>query len=477
MSAQASSLLKTTLSIILGPHWSLARLFHNFKGSQDDLESQEGGHQSLTNDNQSTLHVSQKANDSRWTVDGRDDTNWSIEQREEDLEIDPELPGPSDGPSRVFVHRDGTEPCLGLLVTAEMVEFTQSVIDSTQVLRKHQKIYECIEQEILSAQNTIAQINENLTRAEQDELQKLRLDMDIQESTVQDAYKRRDKLAKRLKIFEMNLDHAMQHLHCYMANILESANLLDLPKEDNQNQPRPEAQGPDNGSSQENNDPDPEEEHREAARNEVIRLLQDRGDAEREFDSHREVYYEKLCEYKEILDSENLPDDRSTFDRLFVQYGQRVTRDLIDADEAYKQARLHAIEIGAVESDWGESEVGGPLGQWEEQSLPYDELVAIQADRDWGKVEVWIDHQPPSENPGPDSGNDGEAAMKSRFLDTESPVLKGTVEIDDWDARPDEIWESVSAYDSTESSREKIDRWETIRQESRAHLGTRTQLC
>lgn len=455
----AGTLLKKTFTMIFGPVHVLTRLFQGFDDSQTDLESQSMNFHSLIADDR---FISRPGKSS----DGPErSSNVSLA----DSNSDPALTGPTEGPSRVFVHRDGAERCLGILVTDDMVSITQDIINKIQIVREHQKKHDDIEKEILYAQEMTGKARVKLEESDPEEAQKFQDYIDMQESNVQDAYGRRDALGRRLEIFKTDLNFAREASHFLLTQTLEEANLVELPPAESEEKAvsPPLEQGhttPETDSVAS----DPEEMCREAAMDDAILQLDNRAKTEREFDERRNFYHDQLNAFREAVARGDSPNAQSDFDRQFVAYGQDITRRLIDADETYKRARMHAIALGAMESDWGEPTPLGPLGEWEAQSLPVDEYAAYQASHDWSTVEAWIQDLPTSEYYDPESHIDEEWVSACGYHDSESPVDEDSVDIDDWDARLYDVWESVSVYDCVESSREKIDRWEAIREQSRA---------
>lgn len=455
----AGTLLRRTFSIIFGPTHILTNLFRKSDDPQSDLESQGTSLCSLIADGRVMARPGQP-------IDCRQVRNQVASADRNSISG---FTGPTEGPSRIFVHRDGAERCLGILVTDEMVSITQDIIQKLQIIQKHQKTYDNIEKEVLYAKEMIAKAGAKLEMAESDEAQNFQDYIEMQESNIQDAYERKEALGQRLEIFKTDLNFARESSHALLTQTLGEANLIELPspaEADGQTMlPTPDQDySPPKAESIASA---PEEACREAAMEDAILQLDNLAEAERNFNDRGTFYQEQLTAFKEAVANGDSPDAQSEFDRQFVSYGQQLTRRLIDADATYKQARMHAIGLGALESDWGEPQLFGPLGEWEAQSLPADEMLAYQASRDWTRVETWIEHQPTSEYYETHANVDEHSSPISGFCDAELPVDEDLVDIDCWDARLDDVWRSVSVYDSVESNRERIDRWEVMRERSR----------
>lgn len=450
MATRARNFIEKTLGMIFGPAHILTKLLRGSDDSQTDLESQTASLHPLiaTNGsfNSSTQHIDGSEGPSHA------ETTQTSHLGDQESNLDPDLPLPIEGPSRIFVHRNGGQDCLGLIVTEEMVQITQKIASKVQILRKHQSSYDDIEKEIQYAKEQIEKARAGLEQAGEDTAQDLQDFLELEEGNMREAYERRNALARRLEIFKSNLDFAREASHTFLAQVFEEAKLIEPPHLDEEVGPLMNAMEQDDHAIPDADSvaSDPKENiERAAARNELFQLMDDLDKAQYEFDGHRAYYHDQAKVYRECVDCGDLPDDRSDFDRKFLAYGQRITRNLIDADEAYKQAKLQAIVLGAVESDWGEPVLAGPLGEWEAQSAPANEVIAYQASRDWSWIYNWMDG--------------------ITTPDCEAEELQ-SVEIDEWNARPDDLWESVSVYDCEESSREKIDRWEDIRDLSRSEF-------
>lgn len=446
--------------MIFGPAHILTQLFRGYDDAQHDLESQSTNLHTLIADRgviRDPAHPNNQPEESTEVSLG-------------DHSLDPEPTGPTEGPSRVFVHHDGTQRYLGLLVTDEMVSTTQDIMQKLNIIREHEKAYDEIEKEIVYSEEMIEKASLKLEESEPEEAQNLQDYIEMQESNMEDARERRNAIGQKLEIFNTDLDFARKESHDLLTQTLGEANLIDLPlpEEAEADTTLPELEQGQVTPQAESFSSDPGEACREAAMEDAILQLDKLAEAERVFNDRGMLYHEQLAVFREAVVNGESPDAQSEFDRQFVAYGQQITRRLIDADTMYKEARAHAIGLGALESDWGEPQLLGPLGEWEGQSLPQDELIAYQASRDWGRVEAWVESLPTSGYCDPLSHIDQGFLSSNGFCDSETPIDATMVDIDDWDARPDDVWESVSVYDSVETNREKIDRWEAIREQSRA---------
>lgn len=70
-----------------------------------------------------------------------------------------------------------------------------------------------------------------------------------------------------------------------------------------------------------------------------------------------------------------------------------------------------------------------------------------QASRDWSFFQNWLDCLPDS-----DSAHAFDSESEAHF-----------VEVADWDARLDDMWDSISAVDHEEENRDNLELWEKIK--------------
>ncbi len=105
---------------------------------------------------------------------------------------------------------------------------------------------------------------------------------------------------------------------------------------------------------------------------------------------------------------------------------------LIDAEEAFEEARERAQALGAIGSDYGQECY---YGAEYEESWPENKVAEYIASQDWSSVEAWVDH----------------------VLDPTSQADVDSVEIDEWDAEEVDVNDSISVIDY-EDYRRDIDR-------------------
>ena len=175
------------------------------------------------------------------------------------------------------------------------------------------------------------------------------------------------------------------------------------------------------------------------------------------FDDRQESYETDLADYRQGLAEGIYNISRSEFDRSKIRYGQKVTRALINAEEAFEAAKEQAQAVGAIGSD---SDDAIDCYGYYEESWPASELASYLNTKDWSRVHGWLAKAP----------GDGEPRepKPETELELEQP------EVDDWFADEIDPADSISQVDFDEWRRD-IDRWENVRfdqwEDMRAQVG------
>lgn len=156
------------------------------------------------------------------------------------------------------------------------------------------------------------------------------------------------------------------------------------------------------------------------------------------FDKQRQNYQDNLTKYLQKTENGATSMSRSAFDRRSVQYGQQLTRALIDAEEAFEEAREQALALGAISSDYGHEFY---YGAEYEESWPENKIAEYNASHDWSFIEGWMDDTP------------------TDFTNQADNV--DSVDVDEWDAEEVDVNDSISMIDC-EEYRQDIDRYRRI---------------
>lgn len=353
---------------------------------------------------------------------------------------------PLDEPTRIILHDDGAKKRLALLVTEDLVFRTQKVINHLKGLLYHEKYYQNVEKKIVNVERLIKRTTENLEiSTSEDETEELRKEFERQEASMQNACARRDALGRDLNICRMNLVHAKDASHSFLLEILGNAGLLELPQAESEPDQDPDLAGLADSDAVSPKAKSIVMDEEESFRQSVWRELGERSneleEAERIFNNLDAVYEEQAEEYEAEFTRGEISLARSEFDRMFLDNNMRATTRLIQAEKAFKASKRQAKALSVVASDWGD-DVG--YGEYEAPSVASDEFREYNASRDWSFVQNWVEDLPDIE-----------------CLHTPESQLE-EVEIDDWDARLDDMWDSISAVDHGEESRDNHELWEEI---------------
>lgn len=177
------------------------------------------------------------------------------------------------------------------------------------------------------------------------------------------------------------------------------------------------------------------------------------------FDNQRQLYEENLAEYQQGFKDGTFNFSRTEFDCRKLQYGQKLTRALINAEEAYDRAEEYAKAVGAIGSSYDQ---GSGYGHYEE-SLPDDYMASYIAEKDWGFAHSWLANVPdagmlqdPNSQDNSESTEDGEWDEGQDGSDSARGSEGG-----DWDVPEAEIQDSASAVDY-DFNRKNLDRWQQL---------------
>lgn len=375
------------------------------------------------------------------------------EQIEQEGQPQPQF---TEGPSRFVLAKDGSRDCVALLVNEEFLAKLRdllqedrdlSVLDRPLCLAKMD--YEKIERSMQDGQNAL----ETAESEEQaGEYQRIMEEQTLELSEIQ---RWKDELEKERGRIKGNLEQSRSHTQWVLESAMRKADLLGpekpLPAILLREQ-RPEdieeeveatgylvparssvASVTSNHSEVELSQ---EELQRREAYEEFIERSQYLDTVQEQFDGQGSLYRENLAEYQEMVAIGTTNMSRSDFDSRKVQYGQQLTRALIDAEEEFEEARERAQALGAIGSDYGQEFY---YGAEYEESWPENKIADFNASYDWSFVEGWMDNIP----------------------DSTSHEDADSVEIDEWDAEEVDVNDSISNIDC-EDYRQDIDRYRRI---------------
>ena len=177
------------------------------------------------------------------------------------------------------------------------------------------------------------------------------------------------------------------------------------------------------------------------------------------FDNRQESYETDLAEYEQGFVDGIYIISRSDFDRSKLRYGQKLTRALINAEEAVEAAKAQAQAIGALELAYPAAT--DYYGYYEE-SCPEDQITSYLATKDWSRVHKWL------------------AKISAPIIDPEAQEVERSTlddddnDNDDWSTEEVDPADSISQVDFDDYRRD-IDQWEDLRlerwEDMRARVG------
>ncbi|CAF9937329.1 hypothetical protein IMSHALPRED_011104 [Imshaugia aleurites] len=156
-----------------------------------------------------------------------------------------------------------------------------------------------------------------------------------------------------------------------------------------------------------------------------------------EFDFMQEEYAQAIAAQRrrrrEIYPDEPASATQTEIDLKDLQKKQYATRKLIEAEEAYDRAEQHAVALGLAEDPAEPSSLS-----WREQHIPLSpSMYPVNRPR----IEAWMDSIP-----------------GSAVVDPKRQEEAESVEVDDWEAKSLELFETGS-FVAWDVYRKKIDQW------------------
>ena len=379
----------------------------------------------------------------------------------------------TEGPARFIIANDGTKDCMALLVTDTLIANLHDLYEDSHHLSGKEGPLDYARREVRSLENSIDETNELIEVAENEEkFEELQGMLQRREVRLLKVRQRRDELDKGAKQLERNITSSKAHIQWVLDTAMKEADLLEPHKpltpvtmtdtESNpecheeaqqrtdkktgiENQKHDQTQKVTDGVNPPgqhsvipvNTDDVPEELQllRREAWESYDDTLVTMHKVQALFDNRQQSYETDLAEYQEGFASGIYDISRSEFDRSKIRYGQKVTRALMDAEEAFEAAKEHAQAVGAIGSDYDATTYYSCY----EESWPENQLASYIATKDWGYVHDWLAELP---------------AITPEELDPP--------ELDDWYADEVDPADSISQIDFDEC-RKDIDRWENIR--------------
>jgi hypothetical protein len=342
-----------------------------------------------------------------------------------------------NGQGRAFLNHYSEKECLAMPITDEMVTTFKHITESKELVANGTKVIKDAEREIRSLERDIRRAEEDLdfcqTREERHhtcvELAKLREDLG-------QAERRVEELKNRLEADGSNLRYARDTLEGYFGEVLEAGGLLEDVKAStgsvNEQDEAPTADMEAFGYTwpppyAEQPPPSSAELAMQAAQENLDRSLGDLLDVQFRFNERRQHYMQALAEYQLLLEMGELDYTMTEFELRDIERVQRLTQELITAEESYKAAKTYAKDLGLPHFDpYQTSDFVDRDDDGYRESEEAEEVTGV----DRSRIQRWqygVAH----------------ARMTNRGLRNDAELT----EIDEWDARTVDIDDSASAVD------------------------------
>ena len=374
------------------------------------------------------------------------------------------------GPARFIVANDGSENCTALLVTESLMSKLCDLFEASLQLENKSGPLEHAKIDAHEAQISADEAKESLERAESPKSVQELQSFQQQERVLYKACRRRDRLEDECRDIERSVDIARDHTLWVLNIAIKEANLLrphtplsaisaGVDESDDESEHSLQQESRISASEDYTEPPLNEPEQlRQAALQELDKRSQTLDVVQAKFDNQKSLYEENLAEYQQGFENGTFSFSRTEFDCRKLQYGQKLTRALINAEEAYDRAEEHAKAVGAI----GSSVHDLSYGHYKE-SLPDDHMASYIAMKDWSFVSHWLANVPGADMlQEPNTWDIREYTEDGEWNEgQERPNSARGSEHDDWDVPEAEIQDSASAIDY-DFNRKNLDRWQQL---------------
>ena len=389
-----------------------------------------------------------------------DDDHMAHDRLLQDRLLQPQF---TEGPSRFVLAKDGSKECVALLVNENFLAKLQDLFNENRDLRLLNGPLHNARKDTSDIERSMQRAQERLETAEGDErTEECRKTLEQSGRELLQLRKWRDELEKEHESVKGNHELSTNHTQWALETAMREANLLGpekplpailvRPRQAESTEHEAELSKDEIEISTHTMSPQspvasvvsghselpvsPEDLERQAAWDDFVQREQALDAVQAKFDNQKQNYQDILAKYQQKFETGATSMSRGAFDGRSVQYGQQLTRALIDAEGAFEEARERAHELGAIASDYGQEFY---YGAEYEESWPENKVAEYNASCDWGFIENWMSNIPDS----------------TSQADVES------VEIDDWDAKEVDVNDSISNIDC-EDYRQDIERYRRI---------------
>lgn len=370
----------------------------------------------------------------------------------------PPEPQFTEGPPRFVIAKDGSKDCVALLVSEGFLAKLRDLFQANRDINAFDGPLYHAKMDAQNIESSVRKAEESLeTRENEENAEEHYAFIEQQTSELLKINQWRKELEKERELVEGKLELSRSHTQWVLETAMREADYLGQEKplpaillrdEESErcegkvetSEPGMPVQSPAISVASDQGGVELSEEilQRRAAYDEFIDRSQLLDTLQGNFENQQNNYRVNLARFQQEVEANTSRMSRSEFDRRSVQYGQQLTRALIDAEEAFEEAREQALALGAISSDYGHEFY---YGAEYEESWPENKIAEYNASHDWSFIEGWMDDTPT------DSTNQADNV--------------DSVEIDEWDAEEVDVNDSISMIDY-EEYRQDIDRYRRI---------------
>ena len=336
------------------------------------------------------------------------------------------LPPPyTDGPSRVILADDGTKDCLALLLTPDLVAALNQTTHDMLALQRKLKARERIKMEIVDLSCKLGIVEEIIRNARyRDRAEEMQLALEILQLKQQEAKEGKNQLNTELAPIETSLKMSRHQSQGILQKALLEACLIDPPEPGSPSLSHDVEEDASAGDSadapriHEGIESGPEQQSLRDARLDVAESYDALRASQARFDDRQADYEQKLAHFQRSTDGSK--GTRTHFDHQHLRHVQTLTRHLLTAEREHRAARANVRALEPPADPGKGDEPGAGIGTGVD--------VPAESGTDRARIEAWARGVSPE--PGAET------------VERREP--------DDWDARPVEVGESLSALDREE---------------------------
>lgn len=353
----------------------------------------------------------------------------------------------TDGQDRAITVNDGAKECIAFLLTKETVLRLAEIARKGKKIKEISQTYQKASQDVSFGQGFLGYFPTMLEDATtQEEYDQLNRDLERRKPEILRDIERKEYLESELQSQNESLACTRDLAEGAFEQILLAAQLLPEGHEEyakNLGEESSDMDGSTIRSTPKEEQSFVNEYHSEILdpieeldlARQLVFELQDRFDTEREWQD------QKIVEYRQMQQQGLVDFPESELDLLHVQQRAETTRALIEAEEAFEQARAKARTLGLLQNE--PDQESGFIDGTDDASSVCQDLAAHVSGLNATSVQAWASR-----------------VAEARDEDWVEP------DVDEWDSRSVSMSDSVSVV-ANGKWRKRIDRWHYIEDSAR----------